>query len=678
MRQLQTIAKTHAVRLCMLVALAACIHSCQHANEPAGTVPGVVVTTLVVDQAGRPVPDAFVRYDAGARVSPPLQQFLRTDAEGKASFVVNVPTSGMVYTFEVEPPANYSPQPLRRDSVVIPCRNTTLVFQVIRLANLPCGSDGSEDLEMTLCLEQEQSRTALSALVTNTCATTVTFTITVSAALQNLTGLTIRAVDPQGSELGSTFQRATGQSFQLRFVYTPPAALDPPGTGTVVALGNDGQGNTTRYTVNAIVGARICQSCPCPSEERVVHPAPPAYETACVGADPKRVSVALSRIVNPSATANGCEYVYSLVTGESFRTGAFTFMSFNGSSGPSSVLAPQQSLQPLVVLFSPKATGEVIDSAVFIVRTRDQSGNPGTCPPQRLAVILRGLGGAGICEIVSNPADTTLLRTTSNQLYQCIGENDPSQRKRLCIRNSGTCPITVQARMRAQNSLFTVTPDSMTIGAGGQDCFTVTFNPTERSVWPNGRTVPPITIFSDEILLTGCSTSLIPLTGHAMTDCGVVNDMCLIKYGEANNKWRQGIVLDEKSNVIAKANEITTDQAYMWISDMIATDPNPANWRAQFDAPAGVTFYKITTRPRTSASEDICSWLADYRGYCPDATGLTAQKPITLGLYDVVLVKIRFLAGDTYCGLLWIKSFYKDALDPFGVPQVCFDLCYPF
>jgi hypothetical protein len=667
-----------ARRVLLLAAIAIAIHGCQQANEPNRTVTGVVVTALVVDQAGRPVPDAFVRYAPGANAASPLSQFERTDIEGKVSFVADVPTSGAVYTFEVEPPGNYSPQPLRRDSVFIPCQSSTIVFQVVRLANLPCGRSGSESLEISLCLDQETSRSALSALVTNNCPATVSFVTTVAPSLAGLPGLSISIVDPQGTALGNTFQRTPGQSFQVRCVYAPPATQEPATQGAVIVEGNDGQGNTTTYTVNLSATARICQSCPCPPEERIIHPAPPAYETNCVGADPKRVSVTLSHIANPSSRIGGCEYVYTLLPSESFRTGAFEAVSFNGETGVTTVLGPQQSLQPLVVLFAPKAAGEVIDSAVFIVRTRDQNGNPGTCPPRRLAVILRGLGGAGVCEIVQNPADTTLLRTTTNRLYQCIGENDPDQRKRLCIRNSGSCPITVHAAVRSQPGLFTVTPDSLVIDAGRQDCFDVTFNPTERTVWPNGRTSPAVKVFNDEILITGCATASIPLTGNAMTDCGVVNDMCLIKYGEANNKWRQGIVLDERSNVISKANEISTSQAYMWISDMIATDPNPANWRAQFNAPAGVTFYRITNRPRINSSEDICTWLQDYRAYCPDAVGLTPEKPITLGLYDVVLVKIRFAAGDTYCGLLWIKSFYKDALDPFGVPQVCFDLCYPF
>ena len=342
------------------------------------------------------------------------------------------------------------------------------------------------------------------------------------------------------------------------------------------------------------------------------------------------------------------------------------------------MLGPQQTLEPLIVRFAPLVTGPVIDSAVFVVTTRDQQGNAGTCPPRRLTIVLRGMGEAGACEVVQNPADTTVLVPGSNQLYQCIGEHAAEQTKRLCIRNSGTCPITIHARMQSPSGPFTVTPDSLTIAGGGQGCFDVDFLPTERSVWPNGRTTPPVQVFNDQVLLSGCAISTVQLTGHAMTDCGVVNDMCLIKYGEANNKWRQGIVLDERSNVISKANEITTNQAYLWVSDMVATDPNPVNWRVQFNGPPGVTFYRITNRPRTTASEDVCSWLQDYRLYCPDAVGLTAEKPITLGLYDVALVKIRFLAGDTYCGLLWIKSFYKDALDPFGVPQVCFDLCYPF
>lgn len=668
----------HSVLLVFLIVTGVSFHGCQQANEPNRTIAGVVITALVVDQAGRPVPDAFVRYDAGPGVPPPLSRFERTDGEGKASIAANVPTTGAMYTFEIEPPAGYSPPTLRRDSVYVPCQNTTIVFQVTRLANLPCGSAGSESVEISICLDQESSRSALSAVVTNNCPSSVTFTTTISAELSGLTGLTIQVVDPQGTVLGNPFQRGAGQSFQVRCVYAPPATLDPAVQGTVLVQGNDGSGNITTYTVRLSVSARLCQSCPCPAEERFFHPDPTGFQMHCVGADPLTISVPLSQIRNPSSRINGCEYVYSLLSAESFRTGAFEFVSFNGGVGPSSILGPQQSLDPLVVRFAPRTVGPVIDSVVYIVQTRDALGNPSACPPRRLVVILRGMGGAGVCEIVTNPADTTLLGTGTNRMYQCIGENDPGQRKRLCIRNSGACPITIHARTRSQSGLFTVMPDSLAIGAGQQGCFDVRFIPTERSVWPNGRSNPPLTSFNEELLLTGCSIASITLTGSAMIGCGVVNDMCLIRYGEANDKWRQGIVLDERSNVISKANEILTSQAYMWVSGMTATDPNPANWQAEFNGPPGVTFYRIGNRPRTSASEDICTWLQDYRHYCPDAVGLTAEKPITLGLYDVVLVKIRFLAGDTYCGLLWIKSFYKDALDPFGVPQVCFDLCYPF
>ena len=204
------------VRVLLVLVIAAGIHACQQANEPNRTIAGVTVTAMVVDQAGRPVPDAFVRYDEGIHVPAPLSHFERTDLEGKARFVVNVPTTGSVYTFEIEPPANFVPQPLRRDSVTVPCQNSTIVFRVVRLANLPCGRDGSEMLDISLCIDQEPSRLAASALVPNSCPTSVSCVSQISPSLAAVQGLSIRNVDQNGASLGAVFTRTPGQSFQIQ------------------------------------------------------------------------------------------------------------------------------------------------------------------------------------------------------------------------------------------------------------------------------------------------------------------------------------------------------------------------------------------------------------------------------------------------------------------------------
>ncbi len=625
---------------------------CQEATEPETLSLPVTITLRVEDQSGQPIGRTDVLFTRGGNAAN-LTLAGSTGGDGLL-LLRNQPVrlEGEDFLFRFIPPVQFSLDPITVGPLRIPCSDTTLSIRLSREELIRCNSAYSAALDFLLCLDEQDSEELCTPLLTHNCPNPLEFTL--GSLLPDALGMTLRAIDETGQELGNVFSRAAGERFQLCLLFQPNAEVEDEGQISFSA--SDGVGNAISGSIRVTAQSERCDECDCPDSFSVREPEVNERDSVCVGASERfEVPIRLSNF-----SEEGCDYLIELQ--EDFSGGDVAILAFNGRNKFNATLAAGGNTGFLSVLYTPSSRGEYRDRAVYSVRARNPEGELLECE-STIAVTFIGWGGIPECLMIEDANDTSFVPTTQ-RLFQCVNQDDNRLAKRIAFINTGECDLDLSLALD-DGSVFELNPTELNIEPGQTQEVLVKFLPRDENIWPSGRgAAPPLVEFADVLRINGCEPASFDLTGLADTVCSFVTNLCLHRYGEENDTYTEGVRILE-DNQLLFVNQAETSDIDFYVDAIDVGIPEAA-----IRSESGLLFKVVDSRS-LSPNETLCDLRDRYFDECAGG-GFSASLP-TVNPNDVIIFK-----RDNFCGAMWISKIDLDRADPGNaLAQVCFQICYP-
>ncbi|HEY3873858.1 MAG TPA: hypothetical protein VGM92_00145 [Candidatus Kapabacteria bacterium] len=640
--------------------------ACQLPTEPTNVTTNSPTTIIVEDQGNNPVLDPTLsiewrtlRATDSAWHSMPLANAPTHD--GTFADVIPIPIGDdtTLVVFQVNAPLGYAPQ-TQLDTEIGYCGSRTFTFHLTQVPITVTVCDPTAKSATLSLVANEPSKprdTAKTADFINSLgALTFSFTakpiLPTGPALPSIALVAFVNGNPQNWPV--TVPASSGYQFRYFFTTDSLTSQSSSTQYVVTIIGKDATGDVCVNMVDTVkTQINVQTPCDCPTGTFRY------YDTAstCIGSSAE--DTVASKLSNSNTQ---CSIVLTRLASSKLDNDVVLSPDLNGM-----VIPPGSNIPAKIALtFTPQSVKTYDVEYDYGIALKSQSGTITPCDSV-LRIYFHGTVGTPACAI-----DPTSPLLQNDTLMQVIN-SDSEGGKQLCVKNTGACPLSINSAVLSGADPHPFHLSSglpVTVSSGSSGCVSVTFNPTEQDVWPNGRGagMNPTDTFRATLSITtstGCDTT-IPIIG--IIALPNYNNPCLEQWGQ--NKFFGGIILGDSGTYSNTLNTKTSDNFSIYVTGAVtatsATLTSGTN--------GGVTFLKILPNIPTLAPQTICDISSKYAGQCGTGGGATS---IAVAQGDVIL--FEFTDPFTFkqeCGVMWISEFSQTA-GP-GTPfSVCFQLCFP-
>lgn len=623
------------------------LFSCQ---SPVKTVEDVPTTVTVIVQDNRGLPMHSIPVDAYKGLTSDAEHLLQsrvTEANGTTGFVLNIPSNGGNYNFVA---GNDQTGRVIRTAALL-CRDTTILI-TLQGASIECNGALIDTILFTdACANtagQDFTSTA-ERRYTSECdeAMTVTFS---DLNLDNLR-LIATVFDNDGNEVqGTSFVLPPGGSFSVRMDYTPQAVglLD-------AVMQFNAQGAVSQWDVTlSIIGYAVdCNDCDCSDETILID-----MGSVVVDGDS---AVIITREINTNRSI--CDR-NDIISKPFSRHPIFRL-----DNTPFPTVAPGNA-QLVRIIFDPSNVGPVTDSLVF------ETTYPSNGVKCRFTVIVTGQGVRAQCCVDEAASEGLVVDHSVNPPVYRIRLNTALQESaagKICFYNCGSGGWLQISRPAVTTATgFTIPAQNYSLRArtegGGTGCFDVSFLPTERMVWPNGRNSGPgITTFTTQFTVFGCEPSTVQVIATVDTTPTLFS-ICVFRWDQnRQNGYNftpaslRGSFIEDP-NAESSASAMFTDIAYL-------------------SGPGGVLTGRVRIRSgwklvRTGVSDQDDFTYDEIRNW-PEFGSLTQGIDTGTPFFDMVLHGVYVIqierGGQFFFALVRVREISDDGQKQ----KICFDVIFP-